>query len=102
MDKHYNVYLVKNSELFQAVLDKIQAARPGELIPLTPEEYSAWGQAIRIKKMETTRKCPRCNSDLEVTDFPFEGDLRCTKCKRTFRPEEEHSIHSRDQEERKD
>lgn len=113
MDMHeefklYNVYLVKDIELFQIVLDKIQAAKPGELVPLTRAEHHAWEQAIQIKKTvptvktEVITKCPRCKSDLEVTNFPFEEDLRCTKCKRVFRSEEEHSIHSRDQEERKD
>ena len=87
--KPYNVYLVKDTELFQIVLDKIQAAKPGELVPLTRAEHHAWEQAIQIKKIEAITKCPRCKSDLEVVNFPFEGDLRCTKCKRTFRPEEE-------------
>lgn len=66
MDMTYNVYLVKDTELFQVILDKIQAAKPGELIPLTREEYQAWEHAIQIKKTVPT-----------------------TKCKRTFRPEEE-------------
>lgn len=90
--KSYNVYLVKDAELFQVILDKIQAAKSGELIPLTREEHHAWEQAIQIKetvptvKAEATTKCPRCKSYLEVVNFPFEGDLRCPKCKRMFRP----------------
>lgn len=102
--KPYNVYLVKDTELFQIVLDKIQAAKPGELVPLTRAEHHAWEQAIQIKKTvptikaEAITKCPRCKSDLEVTNFPFEGDLRCTKCKRTFRPER-CNIHYKEQEE---
>jgi len=88
--KSYNVYLVKDKELFQVVLDKVQAAKPGELIPLTREEYHAWEQAIQIKKTiypieaEAITKCPRCKSDLDVVNFPFEGDLLCTKCTRNW------------------
>lgn len=105
--KPYNAYLVKDMELFQIVLDKIQAAKQGELIPLTREEHHAWVQAIQIKKTvptikaEAITKCPRCKSDLEIINFPFEGDLRCPKCKRTFRPER-YNIHYKEQEEQAD
>lgn len=40
----------------------------------------------------SNKSCPRCRTfTLEIVNFPFEGDCKCTKCKRVFRFDEQES-----------